>query len=74
MSHTKALADSAKFVLFVCSLTHFTAGLEQMDRYDRGPAIIVSTHAISLQYHTRPAVTMVFPVSLQTYGVLVSIY
>jgi hypothetical protein len=48
MSRTKAPADSAKLELFVCSLTHFTAGLEQIDKYDRGPEIVVSTCGSSL--------------------------
>ena len=53
-SHTNALADAAKVVLLVCSLTHFTAGLEQIDRYDRGPEEFVSSFSHSMAFWNKP--------------------
>lgn len=67
MSEANALAAPEKVMVRVCSLTHLTAGLEHMDRYERGPAF-----GVSLGFRLRDEaywiakLTVVFPICLGT--------
>jgi hypothetical protein len=61
MSNAKSLAILANTGLPVCSITHFTAGFEQMDRNERAPAtgygeptILLQKAAPTQNYHDTP--------------------